>query len=338
MTDVLKKMTAVCCCSALLACCAGCDADIEPPDTLEAILGVQLPEQETVATETDQTTETSETEYQSIFFGLESATETETDSIAETEGMTQTESITEPSPIAETESVIQTEPVTEAETTICTTVGTTDSIETETEASVWEQAYRTFLEASAYDSYLPDNINLDDVKFLLLYINNDSIPELCIQTTSNLCVYTYMNESVLYVNSFPVSHYTYDFYYRPYLNCLCSLQGSVMSDGTYLDIWEYDYDVKKGFVLKQEYCAPTREYSYEVYSEMGLYIDDDALPSMDIHMDRETYFGSSWFTVPDVLESDSMVYRYEITDENLDIVFGADVQDNAEMLSDAEGD
>ncbi|MDE5792050.1 MAG: hypothetical protein K2H66_00835, partial [Oscillospiraceae bacterium] len=107
---------------------------------------------------------------------------------------------------------------------------------------------------------------------------------------------------------------------------------SYMADGTYLDVWEYESSTseKSGLALKTEYCYPTREISYELYSGMGMNIDLEKAPMLDIHMDRENNLGSSWFTVPDMLGLDTNIYRYEITEENLNAVFGEQDEDNEE--------
>lgn len=309
MTDILKK-SIVCtgfCCSVLLFS-TGCDTELQAPDTLEGILNLPSLEQETVVTETTRNVSDSEddtTEYQSIFFNLESETVSET--------------------------VMPETQITQVVTTVTESV-TEANTEISDDKSGWEQAYRTFLEHAEYEEQFPEDSNTQDIKFLLLYLNEDAIPELFVQTTSKVDFYTYRNQQVVYVDSIPVSHYTYDFYYRPYHNCICTLQGSVMADGTYLNVWEYETSAseKSGFALKTEYCYPKREYSYEIYSGMGMNIDLEKAPMLDIHMDREVNLGSSWFTVPDVLNADVQVYRYEITEENLNAVFGVQDEQEAE--------
>ncbi|MDE6706732.1 MAG: hypothetical protein K2K06_01670 [Oscillospiraceae bacterium] len=308
MMNILKKsIISISFCCSLILFATGCD-ELEPPDTIEGILNIPSPQQETVITETEKNISDEEddmTEYQSIFFQLESETET---------------------------TQLSTQPITTMVTTTTiadTTVMTIPTTETVTEIisndkSNWEQAYRNFLEYADYEKKFPEDSNKQDVKFLLLYLNEDDVPELFIQTTSKVYFYTVHNQKVIYAGSFPVSHYTYDFYYRPYQNCICTLQGSVMGDGTYLNVWEYETSTseKSGLALKTEYCYPTREYSYEVYSGMGMNIDLEKAPMLDIHMDRGRNLGSSWFTVPDVLDLDTNIYRYEITEENLNAVFG----------------
>lgn len=313
MTNILKKSivcVSFCCVVALFA--TGCD-ELEPPDTIEGILNIPTPQQETVLTEMKKNISDEDdnitTEYQSIFFQLESETATETIRLEIQPVITSTTEITT--------------------TTIATTVMTIPTTETTIETipeekSDWEQVYRNFLESANYEKLFPENSNTQDVKFLLLYLDSDNIPELFIQTTSEVYFYTVQKQKVVLIDSIPVSHYTYDFYYRPYHNTICTLQGSVIADGTYLNVWEYESSKseKSGFALKTEYCYPIREYSYEYYSGMGMNIDLEKAPMLDIHMDRENNLGSSWFTVPDVLDSDTNVFRYKITEENLNAVFG----------------
>lgn len=293
MTNILRKSVL---CAGIFTCMlwipTGCDAQIEPPDTLEGILNIPSPVQETVLTETKPTVSSPEelpeetTEYQSIFF----------------------QPVTE----AVTEAVSETQTVSEYIPEVPETV------------SDWEEAYYLFLKNSGYENQLAEESNTTDIKFLLLYLDSDDIPELFIQTTSTAYFYRYQGLQVIYTDSIPVSNYSYNFFYRPYRNCICTTQGSVMADGTYLDVREYETSAteKSGLVLKSEYCYPTREYSYEVYSGMGMNLDFDKAPLLDIHMDRENNLGSSWFTVPDVLDADTRLCRYAITEENLTAVFG----------------
>lgn len=295
-TNILRK-SVLCAgfsvCLSSLVIFTGCDAQLEAPDTLEGILNIPSPEQETVLTETepavfvtaDDNPETA-TEYQSFFFRSE----------------------TEPV----TESIPATQAVPEYTPTVQQTV------------SEWEEAYYLFLKHAGYENQLADESNMIDVKFLLLYLDDDDIPELFIQTTSTAYLYRYNGLQVIWTDSIPVSNYSYNFFYRPYRNCICTTQGSVMADGTYLSVREYEPSAteKSGLAIRSEYCYPIREYSYEVYSEMGMNIDMDKAPLLDIHMDREHNLGSSWFTVPDVLDVDTSLCRYEITEENLTAVFG----------------
>ena len=79
MMNILKKsiISISFCCSVILFA-TGCD-ELEPPDTIEGILNIPSPQQETVITETEKNISDEEddmTEYQSIFFQLESETET----------------------------------------------------------------------------------------------------------------------------------------------------------------------------------------------------------------------------------------------------------------------
>lgn len=291
MTNILKKSISCCllCCSLLLC---SCGTETEAPDTIEDILNVNKKEQET------------ETETEKSFFSAETETEfqpeTETTTVQPETKPVMTEPATEPPP-----------PVTEP-------------VSVEISADEWEHAYRTFLEDKTYQQQVSADIHEADTRFLLLYLNADDIPELFIQTTMEVLIYAYHHDQVVYVDSFYPSHYTYNFYYRPYHNCLGSLQGSVMADGTYLEAYEYaeaEYSVS-GFIRQNTYCYPTRDYSYEIYAERGMNIDLEKAPSLDIYPDRENNLGSSWLTVPDVLESSNSVQRYAITEEGLNTAFG----------------
>ena len=324
MKNILKKSISCCllfCC--VLLCCHACGTEIESPDTIEDILNPKRNEQET-ETETrsgwyDTETE-SETEYQGFFFQPETAVMTE---------------VPETVPVTETRP-IPTEPETEPPTTEPPTEPVTE--EPEIPPEEWENAYRTFLENKSFQCQISADVQEADTRFLLLYLNQDDVPELFIQTTMEVLIYAYHNGSVLYVDSFYPSHYTYNFYYRPYHNCLGSLQGSVMSDGTYLEIYEFENSrtAPSGLVLKETYCYPTREYSYEIYAERGMNIDLDKAPELDIHPDRQNNTGSSWLTVPDVLENSTSVQRYEITEEGLDALFGAKETDEQEKTSETQ--
>ncbi len=302
MINILKKSVF---CAGMFTCLSslliftGCDAQLEslePPDTLEGILNIPSPQPETVPAETapavtvpDDNAEPT-TEYQSIFF----------------------QPVTEPATEIMTETIPETQAVSEYLPEIRQTVST------------WEEAYYLFLKNAGYENQLADESNKIDVKFLLLYLDGDDIPELFIQTTSTAYFYRYNGLQVILADSFPLSNYSYNFFYRPYRNCICTTQGSVMADGTYLSVREYEPSAteKSGLAIRSEYCYPTREYSYKVYSGKGMNIDMDRAPLLDIHMDRENNLGSSWFTVPDVLDSNASLCRYEITEENLTAVFG----------------
>ena len=307
MTNILRKSIL---CAGVLVCLlsipTGCDAQLEAPDTLEGILSIPSLEQEIVPTETKPAVASPEenpeevTEYQSIFFR------------SETEPVTET--------VPETQAVSEYIP------------------EVQDAVSNWEEAYYLFLKHAGYENQLAEESNKTDIKFLLLYLDEDDIPELFIQTTSTAYFYKYQGFQVIYTDSIPVSNYSYNFFYRPYRNCICTTQGSVMANGTYLDVREYESSAteKSGLVLKSEYCYPNREYSYEVYSEMGMNLDFDKAPLLDIHMDRENNLGSSWFTVPDVLDADTRLCRYAITEENLTAVFGVQEDPDSENFEQKE--
>ena len=320
MKNILKKSISCCllfCC--VLLCCQACGTEIESPDTIEDILNPKRKEQET-ETETRSGWYEEETEYQGFFFQPETVVLTE---------------------VPETVLMPETYPVpTETETQPPTTEAPTEppAEETEIPPEEWENAYRTFLENKSFQRQISADVQEADTRFLLLYLNEDDIPELFIQTTMEVLIYAYHNQNVLYVDSFYPSHYTYNFYYRPYHNCLGSLQGSVMADGTYLEIYEFENSgaVPSGLVLKETYCYPTREYSYEIYAERGMNIDLDKAPELDIHPDRQNNTGSSWLTVPDVLENSTSVQRYEITEEGLNAVFGEQDTDEQEKTSETQ--
>ena len=307
MTNILRKSIL---CAGVLICLlsipTGCDAQLEAPDTLEGILSIPSLEQEIVPTETKPAVASPEenpeevTEYQSIFFR------------SETEPVTET--------VPETQAVSEYIP------------------EVQDAVSNWEEAYYLFLKHAGYENQLAEESNKTDIKFLLLYLDEDDIPELFIQTTSTAYFYKYQGFQVIYTDSIPVSNYSYNFFYRPYRNCICTTQGSVMANGTYLDVREYESSAteKSGLVLKSEYCYPNREYSYEVYSEMGMNLDFDKAPLLDIHMDRENNLGSSWCTVPDVLDADTRLCRYAITEENLTAVFGVQEDPDSENFEQKE--
>ena len=308
MPGILKKSISCAVFCSLLLCCTGCE--IEPadsPDTLEGILHIKPLQQETVP-ETQTTARTSaseetETEYQSIFFNFNSETEPPTETPTEPTTETATEEpATEP----------PTEPVTEL---------IEPSEIYEIPASEWEQAYQFFLKNGDYQEQLSALTQEHDLKFSLLYLNDDDVPELALQTLSIVVLYTYQNQQVVYLDDFTTSHYTYEFYYRPYHSTIATMQGSVMMDGTYWEVREY---TGSDFFLQQEYCYPTRESSYEVYASQGMYIDLGKAPALDIRPDRKNMLGNSWIAVPDVLELSPSISRYTITDEDLEMLFGTE--------------
>ena len=345
MQNILKKSLSCCLlfCSVLL-CCTACGTEAEKPDTLEDILNPNRKEQET-ETETDFNWFSEEqqdtTEYQNILFP---GTDVPTEQPAvpeETTVMTDipVEPVTDFVPLSSETApeVYETSFYSETETFISavTTAPVNETVpaftqpvtEFVTEVSdtrlSWEDAYYEFLLRKEFERQISTDVQEDDTKFLLLYLNEDNIPELFIQTTMEVLIYSYHQNRVVFVDSFYPSHYTYDFYYRPYHNQLGSLQGSVMADGTYLEIYEFeDTDMAdSGLALKSVYCYPTRDYSYEIYTERGMNIDLEKAPELDIHPDREKNLGASWITVPDVLENSNSVQRYEMTEEALNALF-----------------
>jgi len=368
MKNILKK--SISCCllfGSVLFCCTACGTESESPDTLEDILNPNGKKQET---ETETTagwfnteTEESETEYQNILFP-----ETEIESqLTEASVQEMTELSTQLSAEAVTETLVQestefsTEILSETaadfseiipaeETAPATAFYEIPESETvvvqETAATEisgfspvqWEASYRAFLESKTFLRQASTDVQEADTRFLLLYLNDDEIPELFVQTTMEVLIYTYYNNQTVYVDSFYPSHYTYDFYYRPYHGCLGTMQGSVMSDGTYLEIYEYAESnmTASGLARAETYCYPTKEYSYEVYAERGMNIDLEKAPFMDIHPDRQNNLGSSWVIVPDVLQDSTSVRRYELTKESLDAVFGEPDISMPEILSESQ--
>ncbi len=307
MMPILKKCIPCAVILAVLCGCAGCG--IEPatkPDTIEDILNLKSSQEETrPETRTASLFSASEsvTEYQSIFFG----TETEPDTVqieTESESVTETEEMTE-------ESTMMTETEPEASETTPPVVIPV--------ASEWKAAYRDFLRDGGYLDTLSETTPEKELKFLLLYLDEDDIPELLLQTSSYVLLYTYENHKINYLHHFRTSRYSYEFYYRPYHNMIASLQGSVMADGTYWEIREYEN--KYRLSLRKKYCYPTRIYSYEIYQEQGMNIDLDKAPELDIWPEMKQMLGTSWIGIPDVFASDELISRYEITEENLDMLF-----------------
>jgi len=370
MKNILKKSLSCCLlfCSVLL-CCTACGTEAESPDTIEDILNPNRKKQET-ETETvfnwfsTETEETDTTEYENILFPeTEILTEASDASVQEmtelfSEMTTESESeiLTELSTEMPTEIFSETEvdfseiipaeetapsvPVYEIpETAPVVVTETVPEEETSAFSPVqWENVYRSFLENKVFQRQVSADVQEDDTRFLLLYLNDDEIPELFIQTTMEVLIYAYHNGQVVYVDSFYPSHYTYDFYYRPYHGCLGSMQGSVMADGTYLEIYEYQESnmTASGLARSETYCYPTREYSYEIYAERGMNIDLEKAPFMDIHPDRQNNLGSSWVTVPDVLGNSTSVQRYEITEDSLNALFGEPESDLPELASETQ--
>ncbi len=336
MKNILKK--SISCCLlfvSVLLCCTACGTATEPPDTIEDILNPNRKQETETETEfhlfTSVPTEAStgaETEIQTEA-AVSEAPETmpavlpET-TVLETEtAMLMTEETTEPEFPEESEEIL----LSETDLTPETAPLMTEWIpEPETISVAWEEVYREFLEHKNFRRQISADVQDADTRFLLLYLNDDDTPELFIQTTIEVLIYTCYNGQTVFVDSFYPSHYTYDFYYRPYRGCLGSLQGSVMADGTYLEIYEYTENPASasGLERKETYCYPTREYSYEIYAGRGMNIDLDSAPLLDVHPDRQNNIGSSWITVPDVLENSVSVPRYEITEDSLNAVFGAD--------------
>lgn len=327
MKNIRKQLLSCC----LFLCCllCACGTESESPDTLEDILNPHQQETEQTTTqksfffqpETElPTRETdilpAETEPEPEFSTQAEISSFETNFETNFENYSETETVTMTSP-PETAPV---QPETFPETEISSSVAETTPLNN----FEWEILYREFLESGTFKRQISADVQEADTRFLLLYLNQDDTPELLIQTTMEVLIYSCHQGKVAFVDSFYPSHYTYVFYYRPYHNCLGSLQGSVMSDGTYLEIYEFEDNAytDSGLAKKETYCYPTREYSYEIYAERGMNIDLTAAPELDIFPERANSLGSSWITVPDVLENSNSVQRYEITEEGLAEAFG----------------
>lgn len=330
MKNILKK--SISCCllfCAVLLCCNACGTETEPPDTIEDILNPRKKQETETESETGFHLFTSVPTEAETAAGISEMVTEIPETLPPETVIPETVLITEFPEFSENTEIPESIAVPEAETAPETAPVITEAITeppTEAPSPEWEKIYRVFLENGTFQRQISAEVQAADTRFLLLYLNDDDIPELFIQTTMEVLIYTCHNGQAVFVDSFYPSHYTYDFYYRPYRSCLGSLQGSVMSDGTYLEIYEYEENpaAASGFALKETYCYPTRESNYATYLERGMNIDLEHAPVLDIHPDRQNNIGSSWITVPDVLEASTSVPRYEIRKESLDSVFGSD--------------
>ena len=145
--------------------------------------------------------------------------------------------------------------------------------------NAWKQAYRDFLWGSEYTTVVDSDYK--DYKFMLLCLDDDDIPELCIRGDFTAALYWYNEETgeVVFVDTFPADGYYQDpNSILPGGCAIASLQGSVMGEGSYLLIKTYERQ-EDGLHPLHTYEVSRRESS-EIAGDP--YTADDLLA---LHMD-----------------------------------------------------
>ncbi|HAJ98004.1 MAG TPA: hypothetical protein DCO72_09755 [Ruminococcus sp.] len=189
----------------------------------------------------------------------------------------------------------------------------TEAVPAETETpqpSTWQDFYRVYLEKVRDEQ--------PELKFTLLCIDEDDIPELCFYQDTCVDVYSYKDDTISYAFRFQTGYYSYDFSYRPHQCMIASQQGSVMGDGTYTFIEVFER-TDEGFIHSGKYGFSDTPHTIESLKEQGYYTDDEEiLESLDIVQDEEFSLGESWISYHDYDQSG--VTLYEMTDENFDLL------------------
>ena len=114
------------------------------------------------------------------------------------------------------------------------------------------------------------------MKFTLLYMDDDDIPELCFYQGTCVDVYSYKDNAMFYAFRFQTGYYSYGFSYRPYQCMVASQQGSVMSDGTYIEVEVFER-TEEGFIRSGRYGFSDTPHTIESLKEQGYYTDDEEI-------------------------------------------------------------
>ena len=199
----------------------------------------------------------------------------------------------------------ETENVTEVETTETSAPETTETSET-TEATTtindeeWKAAYLEIVNTITYSNFEDDNgdpMDFGDLTYDLIYINNDSIPELlvCLTRTEDLgrydkemyeeygevkfvCLYTYTEGSAVeLIHSMRV--------YFPLTSQYCPRQNTIIK----FDNFRYSYDALCYSVMKISDSLDSIETTYYVASWIDLELYPEGW-SPDNEYDRQYYY------------------------------------------------
>jgi len=181
------------------------------------------------------------------------------------------------------------------------------SAEDATTPTTWQEFYQAYLEKV--------RIEQPDLKFTLLDMDEDDIPELCFYQGTCVDVYSYQNDTIIYAFRFQTDYYSYGFSYRPHQCMVATQQGSVMDEGTYTLIEVFEA-TDEGFVHSGKYGFSHMPHTIESLQQQGYYTDDEEiLEGLDIDTDSDSFLGDSWVSYQDYGDSDIQVY--EMTDENI---------------------
>ena len=180
--------------------------------------------------------------------------------------------------------------------------------ESETSPPTWQATYQTFLEQVREEQ--------PDLKFTLLYMDDDDIPELCFYQSSCVDVYSYKDDTMSYAFRFQTDYYSYGFSYRPRQCMVATQQGSVMNYGTYLEIETFER-TEEGFVHSGKYDFSDMPYTIQILKEQGSYTEDEeVIGGLDLQGDNHCSLGESWVDYSTNSKRSDFA-MYEMTDENI---------------------
>jgi hypothetical protein len=124
-----------------------------------------------------------------------------------------------------------------------------------------------------------------DLKFSLLYVDGDDIPEICVYAQSEgkfdiFCYDSFYGFTRHFV-SISESTYYYDFYYRPHEKMFATYDGSLANGTAGLRVYDCSSD---STILTYYYPDVTSNASYESWVSKE---DETRMASLDIHKTEE---------------------------------------------------
>ncbi len=176
------------------------------------------------------------------------------------------------------------------------------------ESVTWQAVYRAYIEKVRDEQ--------PDLKFALLYMDEDDIPELCFYQETCVDVYSYQDENLLYAFRFSTGYYANDFSYKPHECMVASQQGSVMGEGTYTEIETFER-TEEEFIHSGKYGFSDSSHTIDSLKEQGYYTDDEEiLEKLDVDENADDFLGDSWVYYSTNSEISDFEF-YEMTDENI---------------------
>ncbi len=214
----------------------------------------------------------------------------------------ETESVSAPPAVIKTFPVVETTepPPTETEE-LSTEIDSPEPV-------TWQAVYQAYIEKVRDEQ--------PDLKFALLYMDEDDIPELCFYQGTCVDVYSYQDENLLYAFRFSTGYYANDFSYQPHECMVASQQGSVMGEGTYTEIETFER-TEEEFIHSGKYGFSDSSHTIDSLKEQGYYTDDEEiLEKLDVDENANDFLGDSWVYYSTNSERSDFSF-YEMTDKNI---------------------